>query len=408
MKNVGLYVRVSTQEQAEKGWSIEGQIAELYKFCDAHADWKVRWVLKDPGYTAANLERPGIHRILEIVQEGRLDVVVVWRYDRLSRDNLDFPLLLHIFRKHNADVVSATEPAPGTDTPYGEFVVGMIGLMATLERKMIAMRVRLGLRTRAKRGLWHGGPVPYGYAYDRDTGRLVRNEPEAGVVRLAFDTYAQVGRIHILKETLQRTRVTDRRGKAWGVPALRTMLGHRLYAGTLALGGVEVEDASLALVPRDLFERCRRALEEERERNRDPVSSAAVVHAHVNKEAFPACPRCGARQTVRRHGVHVLADGCVRRRYWCRACRKEFRDATSDVEIPPCPTCGRRDQVQYFNVRTSPDGLPLRLFGCRQCRTRFRVLVRDEPLGGTAVRAVGPGAEELEPAPATPLPLGDA
>lgn len=128
MKNVGLYVRVSTQEQADSGWSIEGQIAELFRFCDAHADWKVRWVLKDPGYTAANLDRPGMGRLLELVQDRRVDVVVVWRYDRLSRDNLDFPLLLHIFQKHAVESVSATEPTPGTDTPYGEFAVGMIGL----------------------------------------------------------------------------------------------------------------------------------------------------------------------------------------------------------------------------------------------------------------------------------------
>jgi len=63
-------VRVSTQEQAEKGWSIEGQITELYKFCDAREDWKVRWVLKDPGYTAANLDRPGMYRHLGLAQGG--------------------------------------------------------------------------------------------------------------------------------------------------------------------------------------------------------------------------------------------------------------------------------------------------------------------------------------------------
>jgi site-specific DNA recombinase len=102
-----------------------GQLADLHKFCDGQKDWKVRWILKDPGFTAANLDRPGIQRVLELVQGGRVDVVVVWRYDRLSRDNLDFPLLLHEFRKHNVEIMSATEPAPGTDTPYGEFIVGM-------------------------------------------------------------------------------------------------------------------------------------------------------------------------------------------------------------------------------------------------------------------------------------------
>ena len=79
MRKVGLYLRVSTQEQAERGWSIEGQYTELRKFCEGHEEWKVVRVLRDPGYTAANLERPGIQQLLELIRTGQLDVVVVWR-----------------------------------------------------------------------------------------------------------------------------------------------------------------------------------------------------------------------------------------------------------------------------------------------------------------------------------------
>jgi site-specific DNA recombinase len=406
MKNVGLYVRVSTQEQAEKGWSIEGQLAELHKFCDARADWKVRWVLKDPGYTAANLDRPGMQRLLELVQEGRLDAIVVWRYDRLSRDNLDFPLLLHLFREHHADVVSATEPAPGTDTPMGEFTVGMIGLIATLERKMNGMRVKMGMRTRTRNGLWHGGPVPYGFVYDRATGRLATDDGEAVVVRTVFETYAKVGRIHEVKRILRERRIVDRRGRPWTVPALRNLLGRRLCSGILACGGVEVQDRTLVLVPPDVFERCREGLAVERRRNEDPDPPADVAHVHVDKEGIPACPRCGSRQAVRRKRVRALADGTTRRRYWCRSCRGEFDDATARIEVPPCSDCGRREGVQYFRQWVSADGVPFRVFGCKVCGNRFRVLVR-EPLGGAAVAAVRADPGELGAAPNAPLPLGD-
>lgn len=119
MRRVGLYLRVSTQEQVERGWSMEGQYLELRRFCEAHADWQVVRVLKDPGYTAANLERPGIRQLLRLAEAGDPDVVVAWRYDRLSRDNLDFPLILSLLRKHDVDVVSATEPSEGRDDPTG-------------------------------------------------------------------------------------------------------------------------------------------------------------------------------------------------------------------------------------------------------------------------------------------------
>ena len=223
---------------------------------------------------------------------------------------------------------------------------GMIGLLATLERKMIAMRVKMGLRTSARNGLWHGGPVPYGYTYDAETGKLVANPEEAAVVRTVYETYAEVGKIHAVKEVLRRDELRDRRGAPWGVPALRNLLRRRLNAGTLSFAGVEVEDPALATVPRDLYERCQGALEAEKVRNEDSVPSDAVVHAHMNKEASTTCPRCGGRQTVRRKGLRVLADGRVRRRYWCRACDAEFRDGTADVEVPPGPDCGCRDKVQ--------------------------------------------------------------
>jgi site-specific DNA recombinase len=408
MKNVGLYVRVSTHEQAEKGWSIEGQIAELYKFCDAHSDWRVRWVLKDPGFTASNLDRPGMCRLLELAQVRRLDVLVVWRYDRLSRDNLDFPLVLSLLRKNGVDLVSVTEPALGTDDPTGEFVVHMIGLLATLERKQIAMRVKMGMRTRARNGLWHGGPTSFGYTYDRMTGKLVPDAPEAEIVRRIFETYATTGRIHEVKRILRDEGLRDRRGRVWTVPALRNVLSRRLYTGVLRCGGVEVTDEALALVTHDAFERCRGALEAERGRNADPEPRDGDAHVHVGKEGLPRCPRCESVQAVSRKRVLVRADGTTRRQYWCRACRATFDEGTARVEVPPCPDCGQREQVQYYRQWRSADGIAFRVFGCRRCGNRFRVLVRAEPLGGAAVRAVGASAGELEAAAAAPLPLGDA
>ncbi len=86
MKRVAIYVRVSTVEQAEKGWSVDGQYRDIRAFCERNKDWKVAWIFKDGGHSAADLNRPGIQNLSDRVQEGGLDIVVVWRYDRLSRE----------------------------------------------------------------------------------------------------------------------------------------------------------------------------------------------------------------------------------------------------------------------------------------------------------------------------------
>ncbi len=378
MRKVGLYLRVSTQEQAERGWSIEGQYTELRKFCEAHEDWKVVRVLKDPGFTAANLERPGIQQLMGLAQSGALDAVVVWRYDRLSRDNLDFPLILSLFRKHGVDVVSATEPSEGRDDPAGEFVVHLIGLLATMERKQIALRVKMGMRTRTSNGLWHGGPVPYGYAYDRIAGKLVPEPAEAAVVRRIFESYESAGRIHRVKESLSQEGLTDRKGRPWTVPALRNVLRRRLYTGHLSCGGVHVDDPALALIACESLEHCQTLLTEERTRNEDDVPTPGIVHVRVGKEGRPACPSCGSRQAVCMKRIRLLADGTPRRKYWCRLCAGEFDEVTASEPRPPCPSCGAVGKLQPFRARTARSGVRYRPFTCRACGTRFRTVLHSD------------------------------
>jgi len=394
MQRVGLYIRVSTQEQADKGWSIEAQYAELRRFCDSHEDWKVVRAFKDPGYTAANLNRPGIRNLLECAQRGELDLLIVWRYDRMSRDNLDFPLLLHLLRKDNVRVLSATEPNAEDDSPHGEFVVGLLGLLATLERKTNAVRVSLGMRARAKEGMWHGGIPAYGYRYDGSTGRLEADPEGAKVVSYIFHEYARLGDLHELKENLRSRNIVGRGGKPWAVTQLRRVLKCETYRGTLRWGDVAAADESLRLIDDETFSRCQGLLEQEkRENGSEEIDRVELKHVHLHKSGLPSCPRCSSHQAVRRKGVRSLVDGTTIRRYWCRICRGEFDDRTAEIEVPPCPDCGRRERVQYFRQWESSDGIPFRVFGCRKCGNRFRVLVRDigQPLSGAAVAAVSAG-----------------
>jgi len=406
MQRVGLYVRVSTQEQADRGWSIDAQYAELRKFCDSHEGWKVVRAFKDSGYTAANLDRPGIRNLLECAQRGDLDIVVAWRYDRLSRDNLDFPLLLHLLKKSNVHVVSATEPSADDGSPHGEFVVGLLGLLATLERRTNAVRVKLGMRARAKKGLWHGGTPAYGYRYDSASGRLVTDPEAAATVSLIFLRYSELGNLHALRADLATQGKAGRSGKKWTVTQLRLVLRRDSYRGMVKWGDVVMADSSLRLVDDTTFEACQRLLQEESEKNGcAEVDGTSLKHGHLNKSGLPACPRCDSHQAVCRKGTRSLANGSIRRRYWCRICEAEFDDMTAQIEFPPCPDCRKRASIQYFRQWTSANGIDFRVFGCRACGNRFRVILRDvgKPLGSTTIAAVRSGSGENAATPEAPL-----
>lgn len=373
MKKVGIYVRVSTVEQAEKGWSVEGQYRDIRAYCEKHQDWKVTWIFKDEGYSAADLNRPGIQNLLDRVQEGGLDILVVWRYDRLSRDNIDFPVLLHILEKHRVHLVSVNELSLDYNTPHGEFVIGMLGLIATLERRVMQTRVKMGMRERSRKGLWHGGIPPYGYFYDRSTGRLVQETSEASFVSKAFNVHRITGCLYATRDTLNTSGYTTRNGKKWTVPELRRLLQRETYKGVLRSSGIAVADPTLAIVDEHTFTSMQRLLEAEK----PPLAGdgGLMKHQFGGKKDHPACPECQNKRTVRRRGKRLLVKGLPVQLYYCNICERTFDRTTSLVPLPVCPRCRTKREVQYYREWTSRAGVCFRVFGCGACDNRFRIPV---------------------------------
>lgn len=130
VRKVGLYLRVSTEEQAERGWSIGRQLAELRRFCNARPDWRVARVLKDPGYTAANLDRPGIQRLQEPSKLG--PSTPSWSGGTTAGAGATrlLPPPAHVPEARHRDR-ELHRAGPQMDTPLGEFTIGMIGLIGT-------------------------------------------------------------------------------------------------------------------------------------------------------------------------------------------------------------------------------------------------------------------------------------
>lgn len=188
MKRTALYLRVSTTRQDQEGYSISLQKTRLIAYCKAKG-WVVSGIFIDPGHSGASLERPGIIELMEAVEDGKFDIVLVYKLDRLSRSQKDTLYLIEdIFMANNVDFVSMQESFD-TTTIYGRAMVGILSVFAQMERSTITERTLMGRAGRAEEGLWHGGGTdPIGYDYIE--GELVINNEEAKQVRAVYNLYA--------------------------------------------------------------------------------------------------------------------------------------------------------------------------------------------------------------------------
>lgn len=189
---VAIYVRVSTLEQVKSGYSIQEQQDRLEAYCKSR-DWEIYKTYVDPGFSGADLERPGIRQMVNDGIDKKYNTVLVYKLDRLSRSQKDTLLLIEeVFNKNDISFVSLSENFD-TSTSFGRAMIGMLSVFAQLERENIRERLEMGRVARAKEGYYHGGGnyEPLGYTYI--DGELVVNEDERGIVEDIFILPAHAG-----------------------------------------------------------------------------------------------------------------------------------------------------------------------------------------------------------------------
>ena len=144
----------------------------------------------DGGYTGSNLERPEIQRLMEDVKDKRIDCVIVYKLDRISRSQRDTLYLIEeVFNPNGIGFISIKENFD-TTTPFGKAMIGILSVFAQLERETIYERTRMGMKERVKAGFWMGGGnLPFGYDYDRNTGCLVPIPDKAEIIRQVYKMY---------------------------------------------------------------------------------------------------------------------------------------------------------------------------------------------------------------------------
>lgn len=186
IERVACYVRVSSDKQAEEGYSIDEQIERLTAYCKA-MDWRIVKIYTDAGYSGGNMNRPALTDLIAAAQSRLIDAVVVYKLDRLSRSQRDTLTIIEGFLEHGVDFVSMTENFD-TSTPFGKATIGILSVFAQLEREQIKERCSLGRAGRAKEGKYRGGGyVPIGYEYK--DGSLIVNPSEAMQIRELHELY---------------------------------------------------------------------------------------------------------------------------------------------------------------------------------------------------------------------------
>jgi site-specific DNA recombinase len=270
-----IYTRVSTDHGLEQDFnSLDAQhdAAQAYIRSQAHAGWTlVRTRYDDGGYSGGSTDRPALQRLLADVKAGKIDVIVVYKVDRLTRSLADFAKLVELFDGHGVSFVSVTQQF-NTTTSMGRLTLNVLLSFAQFEREVTSERIRDKIAASKRKGLWVGGVVPLGYA-TRDR-KIVVVEEEAERVRTIFRSYLELGSLNRLMADLRaRGIVTKVRSlktgrTIGGIPFTRGPLAHllrnRFYIGEVAFKGEILAGEQPAIIDRELFDAVQAKLDEQR------------------------------------------------------------------------------------------------------------------------------------------------
>ena len=281
------YCRVSTLEQATEGYSIGEQQQRLRDYCSARG-WAAPELYTDAGCSGGNIDRPALQELVRAAKRGKIDKVLVYKLDRLSRSQKDtLELIEDVFIPNNVSFISISENFD-TSTPFGLAIIGILSVFAQLERNQIKERMTVGREARAKEGKYHGGSVPP-IGYDYIDGRLVVNRFESMEVREVFKLYTQGYGYTEIADTLNSRGWRHKYG-AWIKSTVSRVLSNSVYIGLISFGGAEYEGDHEAIVETETFNAA--TIRQQRDKRQ--------LTTYSDKQPLMGilwCKRCGRRYT---------------------------------------------------------------------------------------------------------------
>ena len=266
-----IYTRKSTEEGLEQDFnSLDAQreACEAFIASQKHEGWvALPTHYDDGGYSGGTLERPALQRLLDDIRGSKVDVVVVYKIDRLTRSLLDFAKIVEVFDAHGVSFVSVTQ-AFNTATSMGRLTLNVLLSFAQFEREVTGERIRDKIAASKKKGMWMGGYPPLGY--DVKDRKLVVNEAEAETVRYIFRRYQELGSVRLLKEHLDAAGIVSKHriapdgrpygGKPIARGALYHMLQNRIYRGEIVHKNQAYPGEHAPIIDDDLWQKVQTTL----------------------------------------------------------------------------------------------------------------------------------------------------
>lgn len=260
-----IYTRKSSEEGLEQDFnSLDAQreACEAYIKSQQHEGWiLVENEYNDGGFSGGTLERPAIKELFKDIEAGEVDIVVVYKVDRLTRSLMDFSKIVEIFDKHNASFVSITQSF-NTTTSMGRLTLNMLLSFAQFEREVTGERIRDKIAASKKRGMWMGGCVPMGY--ERIDKKLMIENVGADKTKLIFDKYLELKSVLKLKNYLDENEVKTRSDKNLSKGQLYHLLANQLYVGKIIHKENVYEGEHEAIIEDEVFEKVQKLLLENR------------------------------------------------------------------------------------------------------------------------------------------------
>ena len=223
---IAIYTRVSTEDQAKEGFSLDAQLEKLRSYCVAR-DWVISGEYIDDGYSGRNVKRPAYYKMMDEIENW--DILLVIKMDRIHRNSKNFMLMMEDLKKKGKEFVSMTESLD-TSTAMGRFVMDIIQRIAQLESEQIGERVYIGMEQKAKtNGGILGFNIPYGYIYEN--GKLIIKDDEANQVKKMYNLYLDGYSMQKISELLNQKKIPTKQNKIWRSQTISTILKNPLYCG---------------------------------------------------------------------------------------------------------------------------------------------------------------------------------
>src|SRR5690625_3136202 len=253
-----IYVRVSTEEQAKEGYSVSAQMKRLKAFTVSQG-WDIHDVYADEGIRAKNTKRPQLQRMIKDIKSDKVDVVLVYRLDRLTRSVFDLYKLLETFEKHDCKFKSATE-VYDTTTAMGRMFITIVAALAQWERENMGERIAFGFEEKVRQGKCPLNEAPIGFDLNREESKLYINPVEAETVRTIFDKYLSGLGSGKLCNYLNDNDIRTKRGNKWVSDTLFKVLKSPVPAGGIRWAGKTYWDMHEPIVSREDWKEAQRLM----------------------------------------------------------------------------------------------------------------------------------------------------